>query len=77
VQGTPAEAKGINVEGMRRRGFTPQQITSVRKAYKVIYRRGLTLDEAVAELEQRLEKHPELGLLIASLRDSATRGIVR
>ena len=77
VQGTPAEAKGINAEGMRRRGYTAEQIAAVRQAYKVIYRQGLTLDDAIAELEQRLEGEPVLGLLIASLRDSSTRGIVR
>ena len=77
VQGTPAEARGINVEGLRRRGFTPEQISAIRQAYKVLYRRGLTLEEAIHELEQRLSEHGELGILIDSLRESANRGIVR
>ncbi len=77
VQGTPAEAKGINAEGLRRRGFTPEQISAIRQAYKVIYRHGLNLEEAIAELEQRHQQHPELELMILSLRNSSTRGIVR
>lgn len=77
VQGTPAEAKGINVEGLRRRDFSRDQIAAIRQAYKVIYRQGLTLDEAIAELEQRQVQSPEIVPLIESLRNSASRGIVR
>ena len=77
VQGTPAEARGINVEGLRRRGFTPAQIKMIRQAFKLIYRRGLTLDEAIAELESKRSAHSELGPLIDSLRASGSRGIVR
>jgi UDP-N-acetylglucosamine acyltransferase len=77
VQGTPAEARGINAEGLRRRGFTPEQVAAVRQAYKVVYRRGLNLDEAIADLELRAAEHPELNILIQSLRDSEGRGIVR
>jgi UDP-N-acetylglucosamine acyltransferase len=77
VQGTPAEARSINAEGLRRRGFSKEQISAIRKAFKVVYRQGLTLDEAMAELQLRLADEPELELLLASLRNSAARGIVR
>lgn len=77
VQGTPAEARGINVEGLRRRGFTPEQIKMIRQAFKLIYRRGLTLEEAIAELESKRSARSELGPLIDSLRASGSRGIVR
>lgn len=77
VQGTPAEAKGINVEGLRRRDFSREQIAAIRQAYKVVYRQGLTLDEAIAELDQRKDDNPEIIPLIESLRNSANRGIVR
>ena len=77
VQGTPAEAKGINAEGQRRRGFTAEQISAIRQAYKVVYRHGLNLEEAIGELEQRQQQQPELELLVLSLRNSSTRGIVR
>lgn len=77
VQGTPAQAKGINVEGLRRRDFSKEQISAIRQAYKVIYRQGLTLEEAIAELEQRSAKQAELVPLLESLRNSSNRGIVR
>ena len=77
VQGTPAEARGINVEGLRRRGFSTAQIKTIRQAFKLVYRRGLTLDEAIGELESQRSEHSELGILIDSLRGSGSRGIVR
>ncbi len=76
VNGSPAEAKNINVEGLRRRGFTKDDINLLTKAYKIIYRRGLTLDEALAELNPLATESPALQLLIDSL-NSSTRGIVR
>lgn len=76
VNGSPAEAKNINVEGLRRRGFTKDDIALLTKAYKIIYRRGLTLDEALAELSPLAVSSPALQALIDSL-NSSTRGIVR
>lgn len=76
VNGSPAEAKNINVEGLRRRGFTKDDINLLTKAYKIIYRRGLTLDEALAELNPLVAESPALQLLVDSL-NSSTRGIVR
>jgi UDP-N-acetylglucosamine acyltransferase len=76
VNGSPAEAKNINVEGLRRRGFTKDDISLLTKAYKTIYRRGLTLDEALAELNPLTAESPALQVLIDSL-NSSTRGIVR
>jgi UDP-N-acetylglucosamine acyltransferase len=76
VAGTPAEAKTINAEGLRRRGFDAHTISELRRAYKIIYRQGLTLDLALQRLETMLAETPELDLLIQSLRNSE-RGIVR
>lgn len=76
VYGSPAEAKNINAEGLRRRGFSKEAVTAITRAYKTIYRRGLTLDEALQELEPMVAATPELQLLIDSLKQS-TRGIVR
>lgn len=76
VNGSPAEAKNINVEGLRRRGFTKEDINVLTKAYKTIYRRGLTLDEALIELQPQSADCPPLQVLIDSLNTS-TRGIVR
>lgn len=78
VTGNPAEAHNINIEGLKRRGFTTEQIGILRKAYKIVYRQGYTVDEALQLLEtMQQEDHGEpLHLLIDSLRQSK-RGIVR
>ena len=51
VSGEKARAKGINTEGLKRRGYSPEQIQQVRRAYKVLYRSGLRLEEARDRLE--------------------------
>jgi UDP-N-acetylglucosamine acyltransferase len=76
VNGQPAEAKTVNVEGLRRRGFSSEAITAIRRAYKIVYRQGLTTEEALMKLRVMQVEHAELGLLIESL-ESSTRGIVR
>jgi len=76
VSGAPAEAKTINMEGMRRRGFSAEAINDLRRAYKVIYKQGLTLDIALQRLESMMSDSPEVRLLIESLHASE-RGIVR
>lgn len=76
VAGSPAEAKTINAEGLRRRGFDQHAIAELRRAYKIIYRQGLTLDAAIARLETMVIETPQVGPLVESLR-SSERGIVR
>src|SRR5690606_1015867 len=51
AMGSPAEARTINAEGLKRRDFSRQQIAAINQAYKIIYRRGLKLEEAIAELD--------------------------
>ena len=76
VSGAPAEAKTINIEGLRRRGFSADAISELRRAYKIVYKQGLTLDIAIQRLELMMSGSPEVRLLIASLHTSE-RGIVR
>ena len=76
VAGTPAAPRGINSEGLKRRGFTAAQIANIKQAYKVLYRSGLKLAEARARLEELARAQPELELFVASIRDSS-RSIVR
>jgi UDP-N-acetylglucosamine acyltransferase len=76
VSGAPAEAKTINMEGLRRRGFSADAISELRRAYKIIYKQGLTLDIALQRLELMMSGSPEVRLLIDSLHASE-RGIVR
>lgn len=76
MSGQPAEPRGINSEGLKRRGFTAEQIRNIRNAYRVVYRKGMKLSEAVAEIEALVPTQPELGPFLDSLRRSE-RGLVR
>jgi UDP-N-acetylglucosamine acyltransferase len=76
VGGHPPGPHGINQEGLKRRGFTAGQIANIKGAYKLIYRSGLKLDQALAKIDSLAESQPELGLLAASLHAS-TRSVVR
>ena len=74
--GQPADAHSINAEGLKRRGFTPEQIRNIRAAFRVLYRSGLKLAEATAQLEALAKDQPELLPLVEFL-PQASRGIVR
>ena len=76
VFGTPGVPRGINSEGLKRRDFSTEQIRNIKEAYRIVYRKGLKLNEAIAQLEQRLADQPELAILLESLR-STERGIIR
>lgn len=76
VAGSPAVAKTINTEGLRRRGFDSNEIAALRRAFKIVYRQGLTLEIALERLETMVEDTPIIQMLIDSLVKSQ-RGIVR
>lgn len=76
VGGYPPAPRGINSEGLKRRGFSAEQIANIRHAYKLLYRSGLKLAEALAQIEALAATQPELEILAASIRD-ASRSIVR
>jgi len=78
--GNTAEARSFNLEGLKRRGFTPEQINAVKQMYRLLYRRGLTVDQAQIEMAGLQASHPEakdaIQLMLDFLR-TATRGIIR
>jgi UDP-N-acetylglucosamine acyltransferase len=76
ASGQSAKPFGMNVEGLRRRGFNKESLSALRRAYKTVYRQGLTLAEALIELEKNYSDVPEVRPLIDSLRGS-DRGIIR
>ncbi len=76
ASGQSAQPFGMNVEGLRRRGFSKDVLTILRRAYKTIYRQGLTTAQAVEELEKAYQDVPEVAPLIDSLKNS-DRGIIR
>ena len=76
VSGEKARVKGINSEGLKRRGFSSDQISQVRRAYKSIYREGRSLEEAKVILSDMVSEHPEIKPL-SDFLNSAERGIIR
>ncbi|MBS0318990.1 MAG: acyl-ACP--UDP-N-acetylglucosamine O-acyltransferase [Proteobacteria bacterium] len=76
VQGYPATPHGTNSEGLKRRGFSPADILAVRRAYKMLYRQGLALDDARAAIAEAARDAPVLAPLVDFLAVPG-RGIVR
>ena len=76
VAGTPAEPKGVNSEGLKRRGFGPEQITNIRNAYRLLYRSGLKLAAATEQLQALAVDQPEL-LPFVQFLAASERSIIR
>jgi UDP-N-acetylglucosamine acyltransferase len=76
ASGTPAAPRGINSEGLKRRGFDADQIRNIKDAYRLVYRKGIKLNEAIDEISERCKTQPELQLFLDSLR-SSDRGLIR
>ncbi len=76
VSGNLAGSRGINIEGLKRRGFDKEQINLVKKAYRALYRTGYRLEEAIREIESINDERNTLKSLITFLNQSS-RGIVR
>jgi UDP-N-acetylglucosamine acyltransferase len=80
ASGNPAEAQGINQEGLKRRGFSAERIDVVKQMHRLLYRKSLRLDEALQQIELLRGEHPQSGVDIALMLDflaAAGRGIVR
>lgn len=76
VSGAPASARSLNLEGLKRRDFTKEELSRLSTAFKIIYRRGNTLDVAIKEVEALDPTCTKLQVFVASLKASS-RGIVR
>ena len=74
--GYPAKPAGTNSEGLRRRGFTAEEIAAIKRAYRTLYRAGLSLDDARNSLAEAAATEPRIAPLVAFLAQSG-RGIVR
>lgn len=80
VSGTPTSTYGINSEGLRRRGFTPEQIADIRRAYKTVYRSGLSLEEAKSKLLEEAESSSDSAAYLQQMHsfiEKAHRGLLR
>ena len=60
VSGEKAKARGVNIEGLKRRGYSSEQIRQVRRAYRVLYRSDLPLEEARRKLDEMAAEHDEV-----------------
>jgi UDP-N-acetylglucosamine acyltransferase len=76
ASGDTAKPYGINAEGLKRRGFKAGAITELKRAYKTLYRSGLTLEQAKTALSRQVKTCPEVQVLLDFLANS-TRGIIR
>lgn len=80
VDGNPLAVRGLNLEGLRRRGFSAQRLAAIKQAHRLLYRQGLTLEAARTAMAELPATYPEAAADIALLLDfiaSSTRGIAR
>lgn len=76
VSGHPARARGVNVEGLRRRHFDAERIRQIRQAYRLLYRSGLLIDQAIARLRELGASSPDV-LSMAEFVATRARGLLR
>lgn len=74
IAGNPATPHGLNSEGLRRHGFDPEVMRALKEAYKILYRRALSLEQALEAMDA--QDLPEVASMTAFIRAS-TRGLVR
>lgn len=72
----PVSYAGINLVGLRRRGFTNEQINQIQEVYRLIYQSGYNFSDATAKIEQEMEQTAETQLIVEFIK-SSPRGIVR
>lgn len=80
VDGNPLAVRGLNLEGLRRRGFSPERLAAIKQMHRLLYRQGLTLEAARCAIAELPALHPEalddITALLAFL-DASVRGIAR
>lgn len=76
AEGHPASPRMINSEGLKRRGFSKESIKTLQKAYKVLYRQGLSLKDAKSTLSEMAVDSAEVALMLETI-NASQRGIVR
>ena len=76
VYGNPAAPYGLNVRGLKRRGFNAAAIDALKEAYRVVYRSGMTVEAALKELAPLVRQYPEVAAFTDFVQ-RAERGIIR
>lgn len=80
IEGNPLAVRGFNIEGLRRRGFTPERLKAVKQMHRLLYRQGLSLEQALHAIGALAVEMPEAQQDIAMMQSflaSSTRGIAR
>jgi UDP-N-acetylglucosamine acyltransferase len=80
ISGNPSAAYGINSEGLKRRGYSPEQISAIKRAYKMVFRQDLTIEQAIEAMEQAMQEDTANASAMRLMSDflrTAERGIVR
>ena len=72
----PIAYSGINIIGLRRRGFSNETIENIHNAYRIIYQSGLNTSDALKKIEEEIPTSPEIEYIVSFIRDSE-RGIIR
>ncbi|WP_414717826.1 MULTISPECIES: acyl-ACP--UDP-N-acetylglucosamine O-acyltransferase [unclassified Thiothrix] len=76
VAGAPAEPRSVNLEGLKRRGFSAEAIHRIREAHRILYRQNLSTQDALSKIEAELGGHDDMTLLLDFCRNSQ-RGLIR
>ena len=76
VSGRPATVRSVNTIGLERRGFDKESIAEIREAFKILYKRNYSLQEAIDQIRVLSENCAPLATLVASL-ESSKKGIHR
>jgi len=76
ASGNTAKPYGLNSEGLKRRGFNNDTIIAIKRAYKLLYRNGFTIDEAIEQMTELQQSHAQVALFVAFVQASS-RGIIR
>ena len=76
AQGDRAKTMGLNLIGLKRRGFSDETIGGIKKAYRMIFRSGMRLEEALDKIGEELESTPELDHFVNFIKKSQ-RGLAR
>jgi len=80
IEGNPLAVRGFNIEGLRRRGFTPERLKAVKQMHRLLYRQSLTLEaaqQAIAQLQAQIPEAAQDIALMQAFLASSTRGIAR
>ena len=80
VDGNPLAVRGLNLEGLRRRGFSTQRVAAIKQMHRLLYRQGMTLTAARDAIDLLPQSYPDATSDIAAMQDflnASTRGVAR